>query len=119
MFEAIEHYEKAIQLDPDDAIAQNNLGLVKENIGYASKAQVHFKRSNDLFRRKPKKEVSGKRKEFNSQVKGASRLADPTSKPEKIGLNYLEVLKGLFNSSEERKGFLSFLKEYLSPSQDK
>jgi tetratricopeptide (TPR) repeat protein len=35
---AIEDYEKTISLDPDDAIAYNNLGLLQEQLGYKEKS---------------------------------------------------------------------------------
>jgi len=36
---AISDYEKAIMLDPDDAIAYNNLGLAQEQKGFRDRAE--------------------------------------------------------------------------------
>lgn len=45
---AIRQYEKAIELDPDDAVAHNNLGLLLEQKGYKDEAQVKFDRADKL-----------------------------------------------------------------------
>lgn len=36
---AILDYEKAIKLDPEDAVSYNNIGLLQEKLGYKQKAQ--------------------------------------------------------------------------------
>ncbi|WP_107039864.1 tetratricopeptide repeat protein [Brumimicrobium mesophilum] len=45
---AIELYEKAVQVDPDDAVAYNNLGLLMEKRGYQQKAKENFERADKL-----------------------------------------------------------------------
>lgn len=45
---AIMDYEKAVKLDPDDAIAQNNLGLLLEQQGYKKAAEKRFERADKL-----------------------------------------------------------------------
>lgn len=45
---AIKDYEKAIELDPEDAVAYNNLGLLLEQKGYQQQAQERFKRADQL-----------------------------------------------------------------------
>jgi len=45
---AIEDYEKAVELDPEDAVAQNNLGLLLEQQGYQKQADERFKRADNL-----------------------------------------------------------------------
>ena len=37
-----------MELDPDDAIALNNLGLLEEQLGYMQKAQERFKQADAL-----------------------------------------------------------------------
>jgi tetratricopeptide (TPR) repeat protein len=46
--EAIADYKIAIQLDPEDAIAHNNLGLLEEQLGYKDKAKLSFKNADQL-----------------------------------------------------------------------
>ncbi len=50
--EAIEDYKKAIKLDPEDAVAQNNLGMLEEQMGYKMQADQHFKIADDLMKDK-------------------------------------------------------------------
>lgn len=46
---AISDYEKAHQLDPEDATILNNLGLAEQKLGYTAKARQQFQKSNDLI----------------------------------------------------------------------
>ena len=45
---AIEDYRKALELDPDDAITLNNLGLLEEQYGMRKVAQERFRRADTL-----------------------------------------------------------------------
>lgn len=45
---AIADYEKAIKLDPNDAVAHNNLGLLLEQKGYRKAAEDRFERADKL-----------------------------------------------------------------------
>lgn|SRR5690554_237764 len=45
---AIELYEKAVQIDPHDAISHNNLGLLMEKKGYQKKAKENFNKADRL-----------------------------------------------------------------------
>jgi tetratricopeptide (TPR) repeat protein len=47
---AIELYEKAVQVDPDDAISHNNLGLLMEKRGYQKKAKDNYDKADKLAR---------------------------------------------------------------------
>lgn len=46
--EAIEDYKIAIHLDPNDAVAHNNLGLLQEKLGYLEKAKKHFQKADTI-----------------------------------------------------------------------
>jgi tetratricopeptide (TPR) repeat protein len=48
---AISDYQKAISLDPEDAIAHNNLGILEEKMGRHQISQVHFQRADILVGR--------------------------------------------------------------------
>lgn len=50
---AIEDYEKCLELDPQDVIAMNNLGLLIEKKGNLKKAQRYFKETDDLLKQNP------------------------------------------------------------------
>lgn len=44
----IEDYQKAVELDPEDAVAYNNLGLLLEKKGYHDLAKEKFERADKL-----------------------------------------------------------------------
>lgn len=46
---AIADYSKALELDPEDAIILNNLGLAEQKLGYTARARERFKNSDDLL----------------------------------------------------------------------
>ena len=45
---AILDYEKAIELDPEDAVSYNNIGLLQEKLGYKQKAQKNFELADEI-----------------------------------------------------------------------
>lgn len=46
---AISDYRKAIELDPEDAVALNNLGLLEEQLGYHEEARERYKVADELM----------------------------------------------------------------------
>ena len=46
---AIADYSKALELDPEDAIILNNLGLAEQKLGYTARARERFKNIDDLL----------------------------------------------------------------------
>ena len=46
---AIADYRKALELDPDDAIALNNLGLLEEQYGMRKSAQERYRKADTLM----------------------------------------------------------------------
>ena len=46
---AIADYKKALELDPEDAITLNNLGLLEEQYGMRKSAQEKFRRADTLM----------------------------------------------------------------------
>lgn len=47
---AIEDYKKAIELDPEDAISHNNLGMLEEQLGYRKDADERYRAADELSR---------------------------------------------------------------------
>ena len=47
-------YEKAVALDPEDAIAFNNKGLIEEKLGHKKKSNESFDKSNEVMGYEPK-----------------------------------------------------------------
>jgi tetratricopeptide (TPR) repeat protein len=46
---SVEDYTKALDLDPEDAITLNNLGLAEQKLGFTARARERFKYSDDLM----------------------------------------------------------------------
>jgi tetratricopeptide (TPR) repeat protein len=112
---AIEDYEKAVELDPEDAIGHNNLGLLLEAKGYQSQADERFKRADSLSKMEdgllnviddlesdattPSEE---KKEEFpkEPEIKAADVKASSTSKE----------FKKIFTSKKQFDEFMDFIK---------
>jgi tetratricopeptide (TPR) repeat protein len=46
---AIEDYKRAVELDPEDAVTWNNLGLLEEQLGYQEQAKERYRVSDELL----------------------------------------------------------------------
>lgn len=46
---SVADYTKALELDPEDAITLNNLGLAEQKLGFTSRSRERFKYSDDLL----------------------------------------------------------------------
>ncbi|GEM_PF-139046 len=74
VFGALEDYEIAVRLDPKDAIALNNLGMLEMQIGYNKDAQKHFKHADSIA------EEKGMNKPFEKVREDARKNIQPLSK---------------------------------------
>lgn len=92
---AIADYEKAIELDPQDEIAMNNLGLLLENQGNMREAQKRFQQSNKIIGYDPTK---GQAKEEHTPEE---ELDD-----RKMG----QVMLDVFLDKQTRKEYFNYLK---------
>ena len=102
---AIDDYRKALELDPDDAITLNNLGLLEEQYGMRKVAQERFRRADTL---------SGILREAGVDPPTAQAPPEDQTEPETNGTVWTEI-KGVFTQPERRKDFLKFLKNGLRP----
>lgn len=93
---AMADYEKAIELDPEDDISFNNLGLLQENQGNMRKAQENFERNKELLANTPK-EPAPLPKVKKQEV-------------EEENLTFWKVMKQLITSKKTQQEFSSFLK---------
>ena len=100
---AIDDYRKALELDPDDAITLNNLGLLEEQYGMRKAAQERFRRADTL---------SGILREAGVDPPTAQAPIKDQTEPEISSTVWTEI-KGVFTQPERRKDFLKFLKNGL------
>lgn len=93
---AIADYEKAIELDPEDAISLNNKGLIEEKLGYAERSKKSFDQSNNLIGYKPEETTS------------TSLEPKEVTKKENKPQTKLDVIKSIFT----KDGFKDFSQFY-------
>jgi DNA-binding SARP family transcriptional activator len=46
---AVEDYKRTVELDPEDAVTWNNLGLLEEQLGYQEQAKERYRVSDELL----------------------------------------------------------------------
>lgn len=117
---AIAAYEKAIELDPEDAIAYNNLGLLQEKKGYQQKAQRQFEKADKLAK------IERKFMDRLDEEEGQSPAPDPgkgeTLQPKKLipdeVLTRKQVYRSLFTDGKTFKEFVVFIKQGFKLSKD-
>ena len=98
---AIEDYQKAIALDPEDEIAYNNLGLLQEQKGNFKEAKQNFKKSNKIIGYDP--EARNLKKEENIVQE----------KEQKTYHNAWQLFLGLLTSNTVRKEYFRFMKSFF------
>lgn len=105
---AITDYEKALKLDPDDAIAHNNLGLLIEKSGNQAAATKHFATADELA-----ESFLGKQTE-NSGPKPENGISMQPQKlqpePKKVSQQmYWQQFTRVFSSKNEFRQFVKFI----------
>lgn len=98
---AVEDYRIAIELDPEDAIAHNNLGLLEEKMGHMAQAKAMFDLADALA-----KNESGSDDPADYRPKNIQREIDQEKTKKSISSEVLNV----FRSKESFKEFLSFIR---------
>ncbi len=105
---AILDYKKCIELDPKDAIAHNNLGMIFEKQGKLAEAKEYFKIADGISgvknpNRKTKKK---EKKKLNPST------SSPKIKKSSLSLSYfIEVCKSIFTNKETTDEFFDFVKK--------
>lgn len=94
---AIEDCKKALDLDPEDAITWNNLGLLEERLGYMEQAKAHFKVSDELM---------GIFKEHGIETE-PQKPPTPTPSPDPTAGS---ILRGALFTSEGRQELWQFIR---------
>ncbi|MBK12472.1 MAG: hypothetical protein CL849_02955 [Crocinitomicaceae bacterium] len=95
---AIEDYRKAIEIDPEDAITLNNLGLLEEQYGMRKAAQERFRRADTL---------SGILREAGVNPPGTDEDPGPQENEKS---NVWTEIKTVFTDAGRRREFLNFIK---------
>ena len=106
---AIADYEKAVELDPEDAITLNNLGLLEEQIGRMQSAKERFAAADAMDRILDESAIS---KESASAAARSPKPQAPEPAPapsQAPSTPWAEVTRALFTRTG-RKEFLEFIR---------
>ncbi|MCC7332392.1 MAG: tetratricopeptide repeat protein [Flavobacteriales bacterium] len=98
---AISDYQKAIELDPSDEIAYNNLGLLQEQRGNYKEAKKSFDKSNQIIGYEPENRLDS----------SASKVLEEKIDTEK--LNTWNIVKGVFTSSKIRNEYFGYIVNFF------
>lgn len=125
---AIADYEMAVKLDPEDAIAYNNLGLVQETKGFRVQAQKSFEKSNELIGYNPNRFDEGELKKetpkkVSSEIDKKDQQSAETMQPiaesnssfqvqseESANPSKGQIAKSVFTSRSGFKDFWQFIR---------
>lgn len=114
---AIEDYEKCLELDPEDIIAMNNLGLLVEKQGNRKKAERYFKQTDDLLKQNPdwQNRISVPEETNESPKTGAPVNQTIAPEPQVAEMqkesdeSTAQVVKNVFTKKSVFKEFLQFV----------
>lgn len=104
---AIKDYERAIELDPDDSVAHNNLGLLLEQKGYRKEAEERFDRADKLS--KMEDHLLDLMDEMEDTDEIIHEEIDPSKQREK-NIQTFKEMKKVFTSKKEFNDFIKFIK---------
>lgn len=120
---AIADYEMAVKLDPEDAIAYNNLGLVQETKGFRVQAQKSFEKSNELIGYNPKRFDEGELKKESPKKQTQDPLKSESVEPitesntsfeiqseQTINPSKGQIAKSVFTTRSGFKDFWKFIR---------
>lgn len=113
---AIRDYQRAIELDPEDSIAHNNLGLALEQKGYNEEAQKRFEKADKLAKAEEKMfqvldELEANEKsslEEESKINQVEKV--PEIQDKEVKSSVWKEIKKFFTSAQQRKDFVRFIK---------
>lgn len=102
--------EITIKLDPDDAVAHNNLGLLQEQYSYKSEAEKSFERSNEILGYNPSRYDEAREIAKNLSHKEEDKADIPDSK--------VNVAKSVFTKKSAFREFIDFIKNGFKLKKD-
>lgn len=113
---ALEDYRKAVEMDPQDAVAQNNLGMLEEQMGWHEQSKERLALADEL---------SEMLKEGNIDAPDATG-STPVLQKEQIEPDnnnsvgdHLKAAFSIFSSKKEFKEFVHFIKNGFTFKRDK
>jgi tetratricopeptide (TPR) repeat protein len=115
---AIDDYKKALELDPEDAISLNNLGMLEEQLGYRKEANERYMLADELNKILGDRGIDAPRDDASQEAVdqrsfgGIEPSAEPdTSSDSKPTL--AQEMSKVFSSKQGFKEFVAFLRNGL------
>tara|TARA_B100000768_G_scaffold181594_1_gene205252 strand:- start:9717 stop:10424 length:708 start_codon:yes stop_codon:yes gene_type:complete len=108
---AIADYEKALELDPNDAITHNNLGLLEEQIGRMESAKQRFAAADEIDQVLTDNEIPLEKKhlEISPLVRNKAEDAPKNNSPKGRRSAWFEVTK-VVTTARGRQEFIDFVR---------
>ncbi|MFT4778694.1 MAG: tetratricopeptide (TPR) repeat protein [Flavobacteriales bacterium] len=112
---ALADYKKAIELDPEDAIAMNNLGMLEEQMGYHKESKERFQVADELQGILNKNGIALPVNEADLVLparpeKPVNKTEIPVSNPLKMPIEENEMTRGnVVSSVFTKNGFKEFI----------
>ena len=106
---AIADYEKAIELDPEDAITQNNLGLLEEQLGRLESAKQRFAAADQLDQVLTENDIPIETSEEPKPALPNPKKIAPEATSKRTVSAWSEVTKAI-TTSDGRKEFIDFVR---------
>lgn len=112
---AIADYEIAVKLDPKDAIAYNNLGLLQEKKGRLDVSKTYFKKADNLAKKQNGDIKPSEDKKENEEIQPKPKLGmspiqeAKKEKPKMTFRIFMNTLKSVFSDKAVFLEFLRFL----------
>ncbi len=106
---AIADYRKALELDPDDAITLNNLGLLEEQYGMRKSAQERFRRADTLMGILRDAGVDP----ADNSGQAPQSTAAPASGEDVPTPSVWKEMGAVFTNGERRREFIDFIRKGL------
>jgi tetratricopeptide (TPR) repeat protein len=115
---AMDDYKKALELDPEDAISLNNLGLLEEQLGYRKEANERYMMADELNKILGDRGIDTPREEPTEEVNeprlfgGLESPPQPESTPN-VKPSLAQEISKVFSSKQGFKEFVAFLRNGL------
>lgn len=106
---AIEDYKMAISLDPEDAIAHNNLGLLEEQLGFHQQAKKRFSQADELNELLQQNGISSSTS-IAQEPRNIQKELDVERKENENSSSILREMISVFTHKEKRAEFIRFVK---------
>lgn len=102
---AIEDYKRAIELDPEDAVSYNNLGLLQEKLGYEEASKKNFSRADSLAEKSDFLNLISMEDSKKQESEPTNQEADTPNKP-----GVFSTIFKVFTDKKTFREFVTFVK---------